>query len=154
MDLVLNKDLVLDYITESAPQFFPVTMASQNITTVDTDCQSILPACVSSQLNPFPVGVNVTMEYGQYLDVSPDALTSFYTNSFLEEMSQCTLTGICSEEAPEGLQVSSCYLLPAHFIEPLLDSSSWVLRADLVLHTYLNVLHAGGMQHLLLQRNQ
>ena len=80
-------------------------MASQNITSVETDCINILPTCTVSPLNPFPVGVNVTMEYGQYLDVSPSALTSFYSDSFLGEMAACTLTGECRQDMPEALQV-------------------------------------------------
>jgi hypothetical protein len=119
MNLAVNQNIILDDISQTAPQFFPATMASQNITSVATDCQNVLPACTASPLNPFPVGVNVTMEYGQYLDVSPDALTSFYTNSFLGKMSRCALTGVC-QKVPEAFQVRTpsravcilCFCIP------------------------------------------
>lgn len=113
MDLLLNDELVMDEISESAPQFFPATMVTANLSSVEGDCIThVLPRCTTSALNPFQTGVNVTMEYGQYLDVSPDALTSFYTNSFLGEMASCTLTGDCEPEAPEALQVRffSCWV--------------------------------------------
>ena len=106
MDLILNENIILDEITDFAPQFFPATVASQNISTVDMDCHHILAACVDSDLNPFPRGVNLTLRYGEYLDVSPSALTSFYTNSFLGEMAQCTSKGICLDDVPEALQVN------------------------------------------------
>jgi len=74
-----------------------------------TDCLSTLPACPATALNPFPRGVNVTMEYGRYITVEPEALSSYYTNNFLQEMVDCTADeSACYSTMPPEQQVCCC----------------------------------------------
>lgn len=71
-----------------------------------TDCLSSLPACPATDLNPFPRGVNVTMSYGRYIAVEPEALSSYYTNNFLQDMVDCTEDDSnCDSSTPPEEQV-------------------------------------------------
>jgi hypothetical protein len=110
MNFALEENRVMSVIKEKSPSYFGTTLAMQNITHIRNDCHTVMQQCVHSALNPFPVGVNVTMQYGHYLEVSPDALTSFYTHSFFGKMARCTFSNKCSAAAPRDLQVSPFHI--------------------------------------------
>jgi hypothetical protein len=107
MKLSVSPWLVSDAIQDRAAIHFPHSILNDNETHIASDCANVFPLCIASAANPFPKGVNVTMEYGKYLEVTPDALTSYYTASFLKEMSLCNQHGTCYDDVPESLQVGT-----------------------------------------------
>lgn len=109
--LNIDQGIIQRVVAQRAPSVLPRAAAiSGNASAwgaaIDTDCRGVLPSCPASDLNPFPNGVNVTMAYGQYIDVEPEALQSYYSNTFLLAMTTCVEDeASCAKAVPAGTQV-------------------------------------------------
>lgn len=109
--LNIDGEVMRRTVAERAPDVLPRAAAARSAgeawdAAMVADCLSTLPTCPDTALNPFPRGVNVTMEYGRYIYVEPEALASYYTNNFLKEMVECAADeDDCRDDTPPQVQV-------------------------------------------------
>eukprot|EP00892_Ulva_mutabilis_P009410 jgi/Ulvmu1/6841/UM031_0046.1 len=115
--LNMDQGIIQRVVAQRAPSVLPASAAATGDVAaweaaMASECSGVLPQCPATALNPFSNGVNVTMAYGAYLEVEPQALQSYYTNNFLRSMTDCvTNEAACNAAVPAETQVAclTCY---------------------------------------------
>ena len=96
-----------------APALFADVEGADDVDGYAAVCPAIMAAAKESDLNPFQRGVDVNLEYGEYLFVDPEALQAYYSETFLGALARCTEGPVaaCDAAAPADVQVGAlaCY---------------------------------------------